>query len=116
MRHALVIALLTTVFTTSHSVAAFSASPRLRMSSVGSLAAAESRRGGTLATFSSHGSISKHGLDVLTALEAGTTGETDEQQSAFAAAQGRATYTITPRFLGSRLRAFPQACNIDRLP
>jgi hypothetical protein len=38
--------------------------------------------------------LRKRGVDILTALEAGTTKETDEQQLAFAAAQGRAIYSF----------------------
>ena len=38
--------------------------------------------------------LRKRGVDRLTALEAGTTKETDEQQLAFAAAQGRAIYSF----------------------
>ncbi|HQI77362.1 MAG TPA: DUF5615 family PIN-like protein [Candidatus Latescibacteria bacterium] len=37
--------------------------------------------------------LRKHGLDVSTALEAGATAETDEQQLAFATAQGRVLYS-----------------------
>ena len=37
--------------------------------------------------------LRKRGVDILTSLEAGTTKETDEQQLAFAAAQGRAIYS-----------------------
>ena len=38
--------------------------------------------------------LRKRGVDILTALEAGTTKATDEQQLAFAAAQGRAIYSF----------------------
>ena len=35
-------------------------------------------------------SLRKRGVDIITAVESGMTGETDEQQLAYAAAQGRA--------------------------
>jgi flavorubredoxin len=38
--------------------------------------------------------VRKRGVDILTALEAGTTKQSDEQQLAFAAAQGRAIYSF----------------------
>jgi hypothetical protein len=38
--------------------------------------------------------LRKRGVDILTALEAETTEETDERQLAFAAAQGRAVYSF----------------------
>ncbi len=37
--------------------------------------------------------LRKHGLDVSTALESGTTAETDERQLTFATAQGRVLYS-----------------------
>jgi hypothetical protein len=38
--------------------------------------------------------LRKRGIDVLTALEAGTTEQTDEQQLTFATAQGRVIYSF----------------------
>jgi len=38
--------------------------------------------------------LRSHGIDVLTVLDVGVTGESDEEQLTFAAAQGRAIYTL----------------------
>jgi hypothetical protein len=38
--------------------------------------------------------LRSHGIDVLTVLEAGSSGESDEEQLTFAAAQGRVIYTL----------------------
>ena len=38
--------------------------------------------------------LRSHGIDVLTVLETGIIGESDEEQLTFAAAQGRAIYTL----------------------
>jgi hypothetical protein len=38
--------------------------------------------------------LRSHGLDVLTVLEAGIVGESDEEQLTFATSQGRAVYTL----------------------